>query len=61
MGTTVTAQNITATVAGFPPHTNLAKLQSMRTKFMDLTTTAYHKRTNFGLATYRVQKYQCFG
>jgi hypothetical protein len=47
-------------VAGFPPHENLARLQRTRTTFMDLTYSAYLKRTYFGLVTTKVQKYRCF-
>jgi hypothetical protein len=35
-------------VAGFPPHANLARLQTVRTTFMDLSQFAYLKRTYFG-------------
>ena len=53
--------NIIAMVASFDPQANLARLQSMRTTFMDLTLTAYRKRTSFGLASNRVRMYQSLG
>ena len=55
LGTTNRAHFIALKVAGFPPHTNLARLQAVRTKFMDLTQLAYLKRTSFGLVTNRMQ------
>jgi hypothetical protein len=57
--TTNTTQEIIVKVAGFPPHVNLARLQAVRTTFMDLTQLAYRKRTYFGLVIFRVQKYRC--
>jgi hypothetical protein len=38
---------------------HLARLQAVRTTFMDLTQLAYRKRTSFGLVTNKVQKYRC--
>lgn len=59
--TTITTQVIIMMVATFEPQANLAQLLSMRTTFMDLTSIAYRKRTNFGPATNRVQRYHCLG
>jgi hypothetical protein len=41
--TTNTTRKIIVNVAGFPPHVNLARLQAVRTTFMDLTQLAYHR------------------
>ena len=59
--TTITTLYIIVMVATFEPQANLAKLQSTRNTFVHLTLIAYRKRTNFGPATNRVQKYHCLG
>ncbi len=57
--TTEPTQMIADPVAAFASRTNLARLQEVRTKFMDLIQLAYLKRTNFGLAVDGVQMYHC--
>ncbi len=57
--TTKPTQMIADLVAAFASRTNLARLLTVRTKFIDLVQLAYLKRTNFGLAVDGVQMYHC--